>query len=130
VCADLQRVATLIIKKAHEGGTGAVQLKGLSVFPQLNHYWTSTEEKNVLNLCAIEIARSEIDKNNLERSHFRARSKEERLATTVAHREKHIAEGRAIQEDFEELYRDKAIPTPVAFQYRLFSNGNPHLVKP
>ena len=66
----------------------------------------------------------------LERSHFGAQSKEERLATTVARRVKHIEEGRAIQEDFEELYRDNAIPTPAAVQFTFVSNGNRHLVKP
>ena len=130
VCADIQRVATLIIKKAFEGGTGAVELRGLSFFPQLNHFWNTTEEQTVLNSCAIEIARFEIDKKKLERSHFGVRNKEERLATTVARREKNIVEGLAIQEDFEELYRVKAIPEPVAFQFKFVPNGLPHLVKP
>ena len=131
MCADIQRVATLIIIKAfEEGGTGAVELKGLSFFPQLNHFWNTTVEQTVLNSCAIEIARYEIDKKKLERSHFGVRNKEERLAATVARREKHIAEGRAIQEEYEQLYRDEAIPKPVAFQFKFVSNGLRHLVKP
>ena len=128
--ADLQLVAVEIIKNAHQVGTGAVQLKGLSVFPQLNHFWNTDEERNVLNLCAIEIAKFEIEKKMLTRSHFEALSTEARLATTVARREKHIVEGRAIRAEFEELYRVNAIPEPVALQFTFVSNGLPHLVKP
>ena len=128
--ADLQLVAAEIIRNAHEGGTGAVQLRGLTVFPLLNHFWNTSEEQNVLNKCAIEIARFEIDKKKLTRAHFEVLSTEERLATTVARREKNIVEGLAIQEDFEELYRVKAIPEPVAFQFKFVSNGLRHLVKP
>ena len=130
VVADIQLVAAEIIKNAHEGGTGAVQLRGLTVFPLLNHFWNTSEEQNVLNQCAIEIARFEIEKKKLTRAHFEVLSTEERLATTVARRERHIVEGLAIQEDFEELYRVKAIPEPVAFQFKFVPNGLPHLVKP